>query len=215
MEYTDKQKKEITKTIGLVSQDIIKLFRQVPIDRFRMKFKQHSYKDGNYSYRIKRLFQDDASWEIVYDKTRGVGLTVTSSDLYFVEDFLLGKNFNKKQEMDQTKWTICLDFIMNYSEIRKDLIAKIEEKAREINAYNSLIDGNIKEAKTKLHNLKNAVIEFNFPPSVAEKEIEIEKKDGKTIGTINFGERSISIITDGDIVLVPRTEEDKTKVKQK
>ena len=64
-----------------------------------------------------------------------------------------------------------------------------------------------------MRNLENAVIEFNFPPSIAEKEIEIEKKDGKTIGTINFGERSISIITDGDIVLVPKLEKEKQKVK--
>lgn len=213
MEYTDKQKKEIAKAIGFVSHDIMKLIRQAKLSSFtfKMKFKNgHSYNGEN--YRTKCLFQDKALWQIVYDGDKSLSLKVTSEDLYFSDDISLSKKI-VKQKMTKSMWAICLDFIMNYSEIRKDLISKIEKRASEVNAYNSLIDGNIKEAKEKLRNLENAVIEFNFPPSIAEKEIEIEKKDGKTIGTINFGERSISIITDGDIVLVPKLEKEKQKVK--
>lgn len=214
IQYTTKQKREITKSINFISHDIMKLIHQAKLPSFsyKIKFKNgHSYNSDD--YRTKCLFQDKALWQIVYDSDNYLSLKVTSGDLYFSDDISLGKKFFK-QEMTKSMWAICLEFIMTYSDVREDLISKIEKRASEVNAYNTLIDENIKEAKNKLHNLENAIIEFNFPPSIAKKEIEIEKKDGKTIGTINFGERSISIITSGDIVLVPKKEE-KPKVKEK
>lgn len=53
----------------------------------------------------------------------------------------------------------------------------------------------------------------DLPESIDQQSIELEEKDGKKIGTINFGERSIRIITSGNIVFESQT--GKSKVKKK
>ncbi len=54
---------------------------------------------------------------------------------------------------------------------------------------------------------------IDFPESIDKHTITLEEKDGKKIGTINFGERSIRIITSGNIVLETQSEAKKVKKK--
>ena len=54
---------------------------------------------------------------------------------------------------------------------------------------------------------------IDFPESIDKHTISLEEKDGQKIGTINFGERSIRIITSGNIVLESQSEPEKVKKK--
>lgn len=214
IQYTNKQKKEITKAMKFISRDIMRLIHKAKISslNFKMKFKNgHSY-NGN-DHKTQYFFKDNASWHIIYDgRLNRLCLYVAGEDPHYYDYIVLWKKSYLKK-LRNSLWAVCLDFAINYPNIRQDLVSRIEEKSSETNAYNSWLDGYIKVAKGRLSNLKNAVIEFNFPETLDQEKIQIYKKNGQTIGTIDFSESSISIITDGNIVLVPRSEIAKQKIK--
>lgn len=210
-DFTKKQKRAITRSINSVTRDIMRIVNQAKIKRFKLLFKSAgSYK--GHDYRTRTFFDNNAIWQISYDDTEGINLEAMSKDRAYSDSICLSRRLPKRTLYD-SMWDICLDFVINYPNIRQDLIFEIEKEKRKERDHCEVIDENIELAKTKLHNLKDAIIELNFPETLDQKEIEVEKKDGQTIGTINFGERSIRIITNGDIVLVPKREKEKQKVK--
>ncbi len=107
-------------------------------------------------------------------------------------------------------YTLLAEFCENYLE-NLELIKKEGEKYFQKNAGRKDLLDNIK----KVENHFAGTIEFDFPESIAPKEITIEEDKGQKIGTINFGGRTIRIITDGDIVLVNKPKDAKTKEKTK
>lgn len=89
-------------------------------------------------------------------------------------------------------------------ELKRQL--KIKEK------FSSTIDSNLEKAKK----IKSATIEIDLPSSINQHSIEVFKENGRNIGIIDFGGRTVKIITDGDFVLVPREElSSDNKVKRK
>ncbi len=105
-------------------------------------------------------------------------------------------------------YTLFAQFCENYLE-NLELIKKEGEKYFQKNAGRSDLLENIKRVEDHF----SGTIEFDFPESLAPKEITIEEDKGQKIGTINFGGRTIRIITDGDIVLVNRSKEKQSKEK--
>lgn len=107
-------------------------------------------------------------------------------------------------------YTLFSEFCENYLE-NLELIKKEGEKYFQKNAGRRDLLENIKKVEDHF----SGTIEFDFPESVAPREITIEEDKGQKIGTINFGGRTIRIITDGDIVLVKRSKEKKNREKTK
>jgi len=99
--------------------------------------------------------------------------------------------------------------IENYESIRSKLKSEIEKSTSEKETFFH------KLAQINKKYTKEAEIEIDLPPSQNVHEIEIIEEEGKNIGIINFGNRTIKIITDGDIVLVNRKKSKLQKYKKK
>jgi len=103
-----------------------------------------------------------------------------------------------------------LPLLREYEKIREKLVNKIkldqEQDLKDVDIINKILKKYDKEAS----------IEKDLPPSKNPHPLEVTEKDGKKIGVIDFGDRTIKIITNGDIVLVNKDEVlDNTNVKQK
>lgn len=58
-------------------------------------------------------------------------------------------------------------------------------------------------------------VKLDFPKTQNMHQIDVYEENGHTIGILNFGERTVKIITDGDIVLVRRDKEKQPKSKRR
>ncbi len=211
--FTFNQKRQIRSGIHKISKDIDSFVGKKRINSIRISLK-HSTPDvdfGLLDYGAYDLFAH-RKWSLVrsskYHEKEGWQILIEDENGWeFDRDISLSKI--KIRDIDELDYLAWLEFIKSYPENRKTIKEAIEQYKDDKN----MVTDSIKSSLQELERLKDASIELNFPETLAQKEIEIEKKDGQTIGTINFGDRSIRIITNGDIVLVPKREEEKQKVK--
>lgn len=86
-------------------------------------------------------------------------------------------------------------------------------KKRLSDILTSYKDDKLSFLKRALDSHSDAVddVEIRFPKDSGKHVIEVTLEDGKTVGTIDFGDRTIRIITDGDIVLAKPSLKEKTK----
>ena len=74
-------------------------------------------------------------------------------------------------------------------------------------------DFDLMDKLTNNFNKKENIVEIKLPQTNNQHELNIQRENGRTIGTIDFGSASIKIITDGTIRLV-KDEPAKTKIKK-
>ena len=99
-------------------------------------------------------------------------------------------------------------FFREYEKIRATIMDKISKKQQEKQRDFDLMD-----KLTNNFNKKENIVEIKLPQTNNQHELNIQRENGRTIGTIDFGSASIKIITDGTIRLV-KDEQVKTKVKK-
>lgn len=118
--------------------------------------------------------------------------------------YTLEKRVGKIVNRNYTNYEIALVFIKCYEKIREILIDRLESDTKTKQGFFEAID-----KVNKKYN-KDAEIEIDFPETLNKHSIEVQEAKGKKIGVINFGDRTIKIITTGDIVLI-----DKEEIKEK
>ena len=195
IKYTKQEKKEIYEALDLVLDDIRRLFDAANIEEVRVKLPMQFY---DYCAGLKVTSQ--------YIKI--VTYYVDTDATLVLEKKVGNRRIKRNPAIDEV-----LPIIRNYEEIRKDIELEIEhitvlnktEREKTIQAV-----ANIRKNYTK-----DATIELDLGPSQNIHEIEVVEEAGQKIGTINFGNRLIKIITDGDIVLVKRAKGKQTKSKQR
>ncbi len=217
--FTNKQKREIKKAMITIYKDIKELLEAAKVTSYFAVDLKHQIPDVDYDNHFHRyVFQRE--WSLRYYENSDLDIVVT--DGYSSERYSLN-SYNDSSDDDEL--LLKLEFIERYPENRKLIIAAVnkripyeirkKEKQKESQTnIDDKVSNGIREAMLKLKQAREASIEFNFPSSVAPYEIEVTKEDGRTVGTIDFGDRTIKVITDGNIVLVPKREE-KIKVKEK
>jgi len=119
----------------------------------------------------------------------------------------LDKKIITKRKYSDGELEAHTQFIKQYDTIREKIVETIKKKIKEVE-YNKEV---FHDYRRKYE--KEASIELDLPKSMNQHELQIEEKDGKKIGTIDFGGRTIRIITDGDIVLVKKESISKRKKK--
>lgn len=180
-----------------VLDDLEDLWNIGVLDKIEVPVRLHGIIDVDKDYTYN-------NWRFIMDKT---GFSIFQGDNYswnrywFAKRNKFGKlkKFNTIGEQD-------IIFLKEYDEIRAKVVTKINKALEEK-------QGNLQVAEILRKKYdKEATVELDLPTSLNTHEIEIEKKDGQTIGTINFGNRTIKIVTTGNIVLVNKESE---KVKRK
>ena len=101
------------------------------------------------------------------------------------------------------------EFIRKYQTIRERIIFQIEqqkqERAKKIADYENAKQTEMAEIKNINQMYSKTVdLEINLPPALNQHIVEVVEENGRKIGTLNFGNASIRIITQGDISIVKK-----------
>jgi len=188
MKFSKEEKRLIRENIKLLVKDMRELWEIFPYEK--IKIPVGIYIDG-YS----------PDWDLVIDKSK---IELVCDDGYIKSNstslervpgigdvYVYGKD----------EYLAHHQFIKKYDEIREELKHIVEKRAQTrkdslemLNAYNK---------KYK----KQDIVEVSVPESKNPDLIEIKNEDGKNVGIIDFGDKSIKIITSGDIVLVNKEKE--------
>lgn len=211
--FSKEQKCEIRKQYKKVIKDMKQLFNKANLIELEVHLNHGSTPiELNYSDYGKSMVS--RPWIISFKKNGLITL--------FAEDYFNGtKDINCSFVMsgpirtDFDKYPadfipIAYVFIMNYEENRKKIIAAIDKELNE----SKVIDESLFKSNELLDRLNdNEVhVELNLPESVDQREIDVHKEDGKTVGIFDFGGKIVKIITSSDIVLV-RKNDQRQKVK--
>ncbi len=214
--FSNKQRREISKAMHTIYKDIKELLKEAKVTSYFIVDLEHQIPDVDYNHFHKYVFQ--RKWSLHHYEMGDLDIVISGD----FEDKRYALTSYKDPTFDD-EVLLKLEFIERYPENRKLIIDAINEmipieirkreQAREskINIDDRVSNG-IKEAMSKLRQAREASIEFDFPSSVAPYEIEVTKEDGRTVGKIDFGDRTIKVITDGNIVLVNKEDQ---KIKRK
>lgn len=217
--FTSKQKRKIKKAMLAIYLDIEELLKEAKVTSFFDVELQHQKPDVDYDHFRDYIFEgkwflrhyENGQLRIVVD----CGFTYNCCDLVRYDEY---QDFLLDDEL-----LLKLEFVERYPENRKIIIDTInrmipqeiskKEKQKESKTnIDDRVSNGINEAMSKLKQAREASIEFDFPSSIAPYEIEVTKKDGRTVGTIDFGDRTIRVITNGNIILTNREDQ---KIKRK
>lgn len=100
-------------------------------------------------------------------------------------------------------YLVASEIIRHYPGIKNKLIDGYQ--SFEHNRLASMAD--IKKISSQI----SSAVEIDLPPSLNRNELEITEQDGNNIVTINFGEQSVRIITNGDVDIVDQRKNVKVK----
>ena len=192
--FTKEEKKEIEKSLGLVLDDIRELWKLAQSDKIEISIDKgifNNYGDYTLSITKERVRLEYFDWEL------------NTKYIHFERTGI------KKTNRIPSDYQFALIFVAEYEKIRK----KLEQTLKAGIDDKELYFQKLKEINMKYD--KYADIEIEAPPSNNLQELPVTEENGKKILTLDFGERTIRLITNGEIVLVNKTKTYQSKVKSK
>ena len=213
--YTKKQINQVIKEMHVIVKDLNKLYKRASSSTIVVPIK-HGQLDGDLEFNnmdyFKSFFSEE--WRLIIKNSAMIIETfskkqsINFSGLSFLP--FVSRSFEKDRMLYNLP--IFVDFVENYSENRENIVTTVEnsniQSKRVTDELNDAIEVN---KKTRSQN--QAQVRLSMPESIDTKNIEISKEKGQTVGKIDFGDKTIEIITTDDIVLVPPTK-NKQKVKK-
>lgn len=195
MEFTKGEKKKIEDTMQYIVEDMYDLWKKAQVQSF--------------SFRVRFKGLGDAGSDICIDKN---GVSLMTYRYKQIESWLeyetiivkdkkcfLGKMIKSKLIVPSKNHNLYSALIENYGVIRKGLLEKSNSGVSDKQKCLDSID----EWYNRFR--KEAIIEFDSPFQNQQK-IEVREEKGKKVGVLDFGDKIIKIVTNGDIVLVNKNE---------
>lgn len=145
-------------------------------------------------------------------------LSVSKNNIEIIENYCLARfscsklnrknkgQYNNSYEWNKESYNIMFRFLAGYKDIRKQLVEKAKDS---LGTKDSLMD-EIKKLRTNF--TSEIYVDFGTTSSMNQHKLEVTEEDGKKIGTIDFGQKTIKVITAGEIVLT-HTQKAEEKVK--
>ncbi len=180
--FSKEEKEKIKKSLGYVLDDIRELWKTAETDKIYLEIGR--YIDSNTQYYLYITNNKISIHRPNWDTTTKYNLETKAAKLV---------------NRIPSDYELTLTFIEHYEEIRTVLIKEIKKGLRKKGLGFSAIE----EINQKYN--KDAEIEIDFPETNNKHTIEVQEENGKKVGIINFGSRTIKIITTGDIVLIDKT----------
>lgn len=217
MEYcfTKAQERKIVKELKRVAIDMLKILKESGLDKITVFYPTTNKIDS--SLLDKDFLNSDWNLRIRSDHIMIYGTTKNpDTDMYDWWKFYMDKKITVMDKDKQSKVPIACQFLMNYAQNRPKIIEAATLGKKEKRAIASKIDEQLEGGISHIEQvLKDEVlVEFNLPESIDQREIEVHNEGGVNIGTIDFGGKTVKIVTTGDIVLVNR-EKSQSRVKGK
>lgn len=190
--FTKKEKKKINSIAKKFYEDIYSLYCDTDLDMLTIDLPGMYYFDiiGDNKEVIKtsaELYIDDTG--IVLRSTH-----VYKDNLYTISCFESGNFCRSVTDNCFNNDAVIID---NAAEIRSRFLEKIKDAKRKSDIIKKIDRRNLN---------KEAIIKIDMPDSNAKQKIVVTNEDGRTVGTIDCGDRVIKIITDGSICLVNEKE---------
>lgn len=199
MEYSKKDKQKIRKTMDILIKDLDKLWQLGLIDEISIPIDLTGIEEYEEEYAGYR-------W-LFYMDENAVKIRSTNGK----ESYLHAQRA-KNGKLKGCYSTIDIRevlFFREYEKIRAAIMEKIEEKSQQKQSDFELMD-----RLTNNFNKKENIVELKLPETNNLHELKVQRENGRTVGTIDFGRASIKIITNGTIRLVKENKEP-AKTKQK
>jgi len=199
IKYSNDEMKKINGLYKLVIDDLYQLWEQAPLSEVNCKI---DLGDSNpWIIEINDVGVNIHRWETT-------GRYTYQNIKYHLLAYQKNKLFNKiiTHKNLEIPFDIKIAFTTKYKEIKEQLLKAMQKGLKTKEGIKQSL-----ECVEKYIN-QDATIEIDFPSSINNHEIEVVEENGQKIGTINFGDRTIKIITNGDIVLVNK---EKKPVKEK
>ena len=198
-EFTDEEKEYIDQTLNIVLDDIHEIIKLIPLSNIYIE---------SYHFSLKILENC-----IYISGGRSVGNIVLEEIktkervMWYKENkkAVKRKSFKDYPSKDQN---CILRFLADYETYRNSLIGELKRTTEN----KSQLLSKLQIINSKYSN--NVYIDFGSIETQNVKPLEVKEENGRTIGTIEFGNKVVKIVTDGDIVL-NKIEKVKAKVKQK
>lgn len=193
--YTKEEKKQIKETLDYIIADIEKLYLESGLYKIELNLP------------LKKYFAVGPKKIVFVDNYYGYSDPPTSYTIARVFGVGQHQHFKRTPILD---YDFYYKFTNLYGDGRESIREMIKSQIKAIKAQDTDIADNIKENREKYE--KQASIIIDMPETIDQKEITITTSGDKKIGTIDFGDRIIQIITTSDIVLKSHDEEtDKVK----
>lgn len=197
IKYTDQEKQEIIKTLDVVLDDLEEIWSLQVINSVSVPVQMQGITE------VDPRFPKDG-WMFCLDET-GVHMTNRKPNVpgfvfaYRNADGTLKRVYN----VDEREVMLFRE----YDYIREVIMKKItdvqEKKEADMDIVMNLRDRYKRQATVKI----------SLPETINQHELTISRREGKTVGRIDFGPAVIELITSESIKLV--YEDEKAKVKQK
>lgn len=192
--YTKEEKKQIQKTLDYIIADIERIYVESGLRKIELQPSKTDY----FAVGPKKI--------IYVHNTSGYSQPPTNYTIARCFGFGQNQHFKRTPILD---YDFYYRFTSLYDNETIGIRKAIKAQILAIKAQNSDIADNIKDNKEKYE--KQASIIIDMPETVDQKEITITTSGDKKIGTIDFGDRIIQIITTSDIVLKSQEESNKVK----
>ena len=142
-------------------------------------------------------------WELVMDETG-----------FYLEQEVEGNSYSLAERKRNNKLKILstinqqdIIFLDEFDEIRNRVIDKINQALKEK-------EGTISKAQTLIDKYnQTATIDITLPDTNNKQAIEVTEENGKKIGTLNFGNMLLKIITSADIEFINKKDKESVKGK--
>lgn len=220
LKFTEEEKKYIKETLNVVLDDIHKIYEITPQENIFIEVEiDNEYKYllciGPKAIALLTLETDKEEWKKLFingDANFSYKTNVLLEREITVES---GSRKNKKEEQYKRRNDLEDNFDL---EIIARLLADYENIRNRIISYIETCHSQKNEIMSKLQRIRtiygsDVYVDLGQATTLNMQKIELEEKDGKKIGTIDFGNRLVKIITEGDIVLT-QIEPVKQKIKQ-
>ena len=108
------------------------------------------------------------------------------------------KNFEEAIDIFNSIGEEDIIFLNEFEKIR-DKVASIVEQNLKVKT------GNLEKAKSLINKYSQpTIVEIDLPTTINQQTIEVVEENGQTIGTLNFGNMALRIISDANIEFVSK-----------
>jgi len=172
IKFTSREKEQIKESLDSVLDDIRELWKTSPLEELKIPIEN---------------YMDNFEFYYLYINEFTIFITdVIGDNTYSFEESKAFGGVKRTYNSD-----VAFKFVQEYPKIRADIEKKLSEIRDEKNNGLRCLE----EIKRKYDR------EGKIGVDLSENNIQVEEIDKKNVGTIDFGNRVIKIITDGDFVL--------------
>ena len=115
-------------------------------------------------------------------------------------------------------YLLCGAFVKEYPKFREKIIKEIDQKEKpllliEKHSLKEEILSDLLSVQNRFSNSSDILIDL--PPSQNQHRLVVKKENGRNVGTLDFGNATIRLITDGQITLVKEQDKDVKDLKKR